>query len=178
MSKYLTWCTWPHFCNLKIWENLSWKLYQPLLTLWSPAGVGDAPYLYISTSPRGLLLSSLLHVTPSQLKLVWKAGPKRPETWVTAGVRDGRRREGEVDEKKKGESGEIGGDKEKSCRMKRTPCWEEERSEERPKRATWERERGDSGCEFMESLERHSVLSSKTHWCLSLRHQRSLSLLG
>ena len=55
----------------------------------SPVGAGDAPYLYISTSPGGLLPSPQLHVTPSQLKLDWKAGPKRPETGVTAGVREG-----------------------------------------------------------------------------------------
>ncbi|KAI9546550.1 hypothetical protein NQZ68_026771 [Dissostichus eleginoides] len=62
--------------------------------------------------PGGLPPSPQLHVTPSPLKLDWKAGPKRPETGVTAGVREGEW-EGELDEKKtmeerRRESGEIG----------------------------------------------------------------------
>lgn len=94
---------------------------QPLLTWWSPVGVGDAPYLHISTSPGGLLLWSQLHVTPSQLKLDWKAGPKRLERGVTAGVREGQRKLGR---RKKKDGLEK--------KLKRRPCREEERYKGRP----------------------------------------------
>lgn len=81
---------------------------QPLLTRWSPVGVGDAPYLHISTSPGGVLLWSQLHVTPSQLKLDWKAGPKRLERGVAAAVREGQRKQ-KKDGLGKNEKGDLAG---------------------------------------------------------------------
>lgn len=141
----------------------------------SPVGAGDAPYLYISTSPGGLLPSPQLHVTPSQLKLDWKASPKRPETGVTAGVREwggkmgGR---GGRERKHREEIRRIRGD---SCRMKKRSCREEKGSEGRPERTTWERERGDSGCQFMESLKREACFSLNTLMSQSAPSEKSFT---
>lgn len=149
ISKYACcrWCTWPHFCNLQISD--CWfcgvQLVLEMLHKWTyrpPQGVSS--------------LWSQLHVTPSQLKLDWKAGPKWLEVEVTARVRKGQRR------------------------LRRTKGWKIKTKWKRDlmEGGKW---KGYARCtvvqfEFIESLKTDSVLW--TQWCLSLHHQWSLSLLG